>query len=272
MDFNDILKIHGYDPQEVRIARHAGCEGKIYLLWRNKPNEYEVYCRTQLAKTFGKQKYVAHFVATPEGDTIFTSFHALHEPKPIRPGFIHPLTGQDIYETENPRPVIYDVTRIEVFNRYEGKLCIDWGPGYLAWCQIAGNGSKPVLEIRREFVEPEFPGFSKFSCLNTEVSLLPEKWKSVLAANRGIYILVHKETQTQYVGSATGADGFFGRWMSYEVSGHGGNNLLTKLKNQEFQIGILEVSSSAEVREDILKKEQEWKLKLGSRVHGLNAN
>lgn len=272
MDFADILKIHGYDPKEVRLARHAGYNGKVYLLWRNDPTEYNIYCRTQQPETFGSQKYVAHFIATAEGDTLFTGFYILHDKKAIEPGLIHPITGQDIYKIENPQPIIYDVTRIADFEGYAGKLFIDWGKSSRAWSQIAGRTPKPVLEIRRQFFEPEFPGFSKFSCSSRNVSMLPEKWKSVLSANRGIYILVHTDTQTQYIGAATGTDGFLGRWLSYEASGNGGNILLRKLKNQEFQIGILEVSSSTDTPVDILKREQEWKIKLGSRAFGLNAN
>lgn len=270
MDFDDILKIHGYDPKDVRLARHGGYHGKIYHLWRENLEQYNVYCRTQGPKTFGRQKYVAHFIATPESDTVFTGFYILRDKKPIKPGLIHPLTGQDIYKTENPRPIIWDVTRVRDFDQYVGKLCIGWGKSFRKWDQIAGRKSKPVLEIRKNFIEPEFPGFSKLSCSSKKVSVLPEKWKSVLCANRGIYILVHTDTQTQYIGSATGADGFFGRWLGYEANGHGGNAQLRKLKKKEFQIGILEVSSSADTRDEILKREHEWQHKLGSKAFGLN--
>lgn len=270
MDFADILKIHGYDPKEVRLARHAGAKGKIYLLWRNEPEKYDIYCRTQLSKTFGKQKYVAHFIATPDGDTLFTGFHILHEKKKIEQGFSHPITGIGFSDTERPCPIIYDVTKDVNFNCYIKKLFIDWGKSTRSWSQIAGKTSKPVIEIRRNFAEPEFPGFSKFSCSSKHVRVLPEKWKSVLSNNRAIYILVHADTQTQYVGSATGADGFLGRWLSYEADGHGGNIKLKKLKKPEFQIGILEVSSSTDTVVDILRREHEWIKKLGSRTSGLN--
>ncbi len=272
MDFADILKIHGYDPKEVRLARHAGYKEKIYLLWRNKPDEYEIYCRTQQVEAFGQQKYVAHFIATPEGGTLFTGFYILGKKKPVKPGMMHPITGSNIYITESPRPIIYDVTRVIQFDHYAGKLFIAWGAGTRSWSQIASKTSKRVLEIRRELAEPEFPGFSKFSCLSTEVNVLPETWKCILTVSRGIYILVHLDTQTQYIGSATGAGGFLGRWLSYEANGHGGNALLRKLSNKQFQIGILEVSSSIETSAEIIRREQEWKQKLGSKAFGLNFN
>lgn len=272
MNFSDLLKIHGYEPKDVRLARHAGSRGEIYRLWRHNPEGFDIYCRTQLRGKFGKQNYVAHFVATPDGETVFTGFHYLKGIDEIGPGFINPVTGADVYETENPRPVLYRATRVPEFDQYIGKLLIDWGAGAIAWCQIANNKGKPILEIRKEFVEPEFPGFAKFTCSSTEVSTLPESWKSVLMANKGVYILVHKETQKQYIGAATGEGGFLGRWLSYEVNGHGGNTQLKRFDDPEFDIGILEVCASSDTSTEIINREQDWKRKLGSRAFGLNSN
>jgi len=272
LDFADILRIHKYDPKEVRLARHGTSDGRMYLLWRNQFADYDIYCRTQRPENFGDQKYVAHFVVTPEGDTLFTGCFKLLEQKPIWGGLIHPLSGLDIFETENPRPIIYDVEKILEFDCYIGKLTIDWGKGTRNWSQIAGRTDKPVLEIRKQFIEPEFPGFAKFFCSSRKVSVLPEAWKSVLKANKGVYILVHAETQAQYVGSATGNDGFLGRWLNYEDNGHGGNVLLRKIKDPDFQISILDVCSSIDSPIEIIMREQDWKNKLGSRTFGLNGN
>lgn len=272
MNFSDLLNIHGLEPHDVRLARHAGAKGEIYRLWRNNPDGFDTYCRTQQRGKFGKQNYVAHFVATPGGETLFTGLHHLQGFEEIGPGFMHPVTGDDIYETESPRPVLYSATGVQAFDQYIGKLIIDWGASARQWCQIANNKGKPILEIRREYVEPEFPGFAKFNCSSTEVSTLPESWKSVLAANKGVYVLVHKETQKQYIGSATGENGFLGRWLAYEANGHGGNTQLKRLSVPEFDIGILEVCASSDTAADIINREQDWKCKLGSRAFGLNSN
>lgn len=190
----------------------------------------------------------------------------------IGPGFIHPITGADVYETETPRPVLYKATRVAAFDQYIGKMVIDWGASARQWCQIASNKGKPILEIRRKYSEPEFPGFAKFICSSTEVSTLPETWKSILSANKGVYILIHKETQRQYIGSATGEGGFLGRWLSYETNGHGGNAQLKKLADRKYDISILEVCSSSDADTDVINREQDWKRKLGSKAFGLNSN
>jgi hypothetical protein len=90
-----------------------------------------------------------------------------------------------------------------------------------------------------------------------EVDGLPVGWLGPLQATRGVYLLVHRSTGAQYVGSATGADGFLGRWRSY-ADGHGGNISLKKLGNaaDQFDVGILETVSSSAAVEDVIALER----------------
>jgi hypothetical protein len=120
-----------------------------------------------------------------------------------------------------------------VLAAYRGRLVIDWGDGARVWVQRADNQPKPILEIRRAVREPEFPGFARFHRDLDQFEQVPPSWRAVLSNARGIYLLVHRESGQQYVGSAYGVDGFFGRWTSY-ADGHGGN------------IGLKELGSAAE--------------------------
>jgi hypothetical protein len=106
----------------------------------------------------------------------------------------------------------------------------------------------------------------------SELTVLPESWKSVLKASRGIYLLTCPKTKEQYVGSATGHDGFWGRWIDYAKNGHGGNLGLKSRESSDYQISILEVASSSATHEDILKLEGLWQRKLRSQEMGLNRN
>ena len=159
------------------------------------------------------------------------------------------------------------------FEEYEERLVIGW-KATRSWSQIAGNSPKPILALLKEYEEPEFPGFDEFKMMSNFRSSLPETWKAILSANKGIYLLVHEETGNQYIGSAYGEDGFFGRWANYEdeLKGNGGNKLLKKLKKTLYQISILEVCHPTFSDEEVINRESKWKNKLGSRVFGLNAN
>lgn len=91
-------------------------------------------------------------------------------------------------------------------------------------------------------------------------------------------MLVCKETGAQYVGSATGDNGFLGRWNAYAADGHGGNKLLKERNQRDYTVSILEMVGSGAQRSEVLVLENLWKEKLGSRAErlgdefGLNAN
>jgi hypothetical protein len=129
------------------------------------------------------------------------------------------------------------------------------------------------LELRLDARETPFPGFGGFREQISSLSGLPQSWRAALESVRGVYLLVTEQGQ-QYVGSAYGADGFFGRWRHYAANGHGGNRELMRLDLdlRDYQVSILEVASPEMSAADIIAREGAWKEKLGARAHGLNAN
>ena len=66
------------------------------------------------------------------------------------------------------------------------------------------------MEIQRAGWAEPFPDHVTFSALVSEVEGLPETWRAVLAATRGVYVLVDPEDGELYVGSATGVTVFLG--------------------------------------------------------------
>ena len=153
-----------------------------------------------------------------------------------------------------------------------GRLVVDWGPGTRAWIQRADNQDKVVLEIRRAFQEPEFPGYQNFVEPLSRIASLPLSWEQALLASRGVYLLTCVRTREQYVGAAPGEKGFLGRWRHYLDGGHGGNVGLRSREPSDYRVSILEVAGSAATTEDILRTEARWKEKLQSREMGLNRN
>jgi hypothetical protein len=104
------------------------------------------------------------------------------------------------------------------------------------------------------------------------VDRLPKHWTATLQSSRGVYLLTCPRTKEQYVGSATGEKGFWGRWQEYLANGHGGNVVLRSREPSDYQVSILEVAGTALAENDIVKLEQRWKAKLQTRQMGLNGN
>jgi len=172
-----------------------------------------------------------------------------------------------------PHSTVVDLERMPELDGYSGRLVIEWGGGERAWVQYADRRDKEVVELRRRVEEPQFPGIGEFSCGLHEVDSLPESWQELLRTARGVYLLVHRTTGAQYVGSATGAGGFLGRWRGY-ADGHGGNLALRELGHaaDNYDAWILETAGSAATVDDVYALESRWKKKLGSRAQGLNRN
>jgi hypothetical protein len=138
--------------------------------------------------------------------------------------------------------------------------------------QHADRNNKPVIELRKAFQEPSFPGFLNFIQPLSKLNNIPQSWLSTLKSSRGVYLLTCPRTKEQYVGSASGEEGFWGRWQEYIQTGHGGNVGLKSRDPSDYQVSILEVAGSSATTEDIHKMEGLWQKKLQSREMGLNRN
>jgi len=167
---------------------------------------------------------------------------------------------------------VYDLTLEQQLSDLIGKLLIDWGPGDRAWIQRADQQDKQIIELRTGFKEPDFPGFLNFIKPLSMLDKLPKSWIAALQSSRGVYLLTCPKTKEQYVGSATGEDGLWGRWQDYIHTGHGGNLGLKSRDPSDYQVSILEVAGTSATAEDIQKMEGQWQIKLQSREMGLNRN
>jgi hypothetical protein len=273
--FNTILGQSGIAPSTVRLLRHQdsrSAKGRTpYELWRDDHPAFEIYQGTQSFVNRSKLRgdYWASFVATPGGETLLAGLYGcrylgVNEVERIWPHAV----GADPAGTCD----VYELTLDERLNDLAGRLVIAWGDSERAWIQRADNQDKVVLQIKEAFREPDFPGFARFISSLSKVEALPAGWVAALSSSRGIYLLTCPKTREQYVGSATGADGFHGRWLSYAQDGHGGNVGLKSRDPSDYQVSILEVAGSAATIEEIIAMEVLWKRKLQSREMGLNKN
>jgi hypothetical protein len=182
---------------------------------------------------------------------------------------IHPITG-GIEPAGSCH--IYDLSPIPELSEYAGRLWIEWGASYRAWIQRGDRQPKPIVELRRDLGEDPFPGFQALILNLSDIDAIPSTWAAALMATRGVYLLTCPTTREQYVGSASGADGFLGRWREYFATGHGGNVALKSRDPSDYQVSILETVGTGATVLDIIAVEGRWKDKLQSREMGLNRN
>lgn len=183
----------------------------------------------------------------------------------------------------DPSGYNYDLRRVEGFEELEHRVVVDWGAGTLAWVQWAKN--KRVIEMlpAGQLLRP-FTDYLGFTLTRSELEYLcsdPEankEWRARLSAVAGVYLILATTTGAQYVGSAHGVDGLWGRWAGYARNGHGGNLLLRKLMSDDkgypeaFSYSVLQILPRTATHNEVLNWERLYKVKLGSRAVGLNAN
>jgi hypothetical protein len=275
LNFSALLSTVGISPGVVRLVRHRDPTYNpiIYDDAIRRHPRFEAYQSGQgnpkVIQLLRSAQVIASFVVDPRGQTVFVGLWAVqgcsptYVPDPYRPPEPNP----------NPDSVVFDLVRMSELDEYSGRVVVDWGGGERAWVQYANRREKPILEIRRRAVEEPFPGFAFFGCRLEQVAGLPEPWVEALRSTRGVYLLVERSTGAQYVGSATGTDGFWGRWCAY-ANGHGGNVGLRELSRTaaDYDVRILETVGTGLTRDDVFAIEALWKQKLGSRVRGLNRN
>jgi hypothetical protein len=272
---NSILQSEGFELSEVRLLRHqdnsSAKDRTPYKLWcKNRP-QFDFYQATQGINHENKlrARFWASFVGTPSDETLFVG--------------IYSVGGHKLLEVDTPTPHrdsvdkagschVYELVLDSRMSDFIGKMIIDWGEGTRSWIQRADNQNKRILELRKQFKEDDFPGFLNFIKPLSEIEKIPNGWINVLKNSRGIYLLTCPRTKEQYVGSATGETGFWGRWLDYAQNGHGGDVALKSRDPSDYQVCILEVAGTALSSEQILELEAMWKRKLQSREMGLNRN
>jgi hypothetical protein len=141
-----------------------------------------------------------------------------------------------------------------------------------------------VSEIKPQKITIEpFPGHNRVLLSHDRLCTILQQhdasWESALSSVKGVYLIADCNTGLLYVGSATGSDGIWQRWVDYAKTGHGGNKELKALlakKGQKyarhFQFSILEIADFHGTDDEIIEREQHWKRVLNSRDRGLNKN
>lgn len=271
LSFRALLESAGIDPAEVILLRHSPSQlSDPISAWRADRSAFESYQSFQAKgrKTTFSRPLWASFVAGRDGRTLFVGLYQSRFLRPAAPGVRDHFVGGFVdHETADS----YECVLRPELSDYAGRLYIEWGAGSRTWIQLGAN-EKPVSELLRTFEEPKFPGYLEIVEPLSAVPTLPSRWAEFLRQGKGIYLLTCPRTKEQYVGKADGADGFWGRWITYATTGDGGNVRLKSRERSDYQVSILEVAGSAATADEILRMEMRWKAKLQTREMGLNGN
>jgi hypothetical protein len=275
----DLLRLCGFDPScRSKLVRHQDKHWNSHDLLRR--GWLEAYQSFQNKPVFDNLDYIVSFVGL--GGT-HARLLGLYKVCARRPGESGALPAGCPHVEWQRSVYYYELERQPGFEALEHRLVIEWGRGALAWHQYTTN--KPVVQILPVgHLLRLFTDYLDFTLTHGELRYLfnhqeaNREWRARLSAVAGVYLILATTTGRQYVGSAYGADGLWGRWAAYAADGHGGNVLLRDLIATDraypdaFTYSLLQILPKTATLAETLHWERLYKEKLGSMATGLNAN
>ena len=275
----EMLKLRGFDvSQPGKLVRHKSGKYDVQDLLRR--GWLEAYQQYQQRPAFGNSKHIVSFIGLEGTKARFVGVYRVGKMLDGTNG--PPLPAGCPYSEWRSAPVYYELEKASGYEDLENRVVIDWGRGALAWCQNLRE--KEVAELLPPGQSrPIFKDYMDFTLTYDELRDLftnedaNKEWRAQLSAVGGIYLILAR-TGEQYVGSASGAEGLWGRWKTYANTGHGGNAALKELMGRDssypkaFSYSILQILPKTTARAEVLNWEGRYKEKLGSRAMGLNQN
>lgn len=176
---------------------------------------------------------------------------------------------------------IYKMEKVDGFENLEERIIIDWGKSTINWHQWSYN-EKEIVELGTPLNYPQFTNYDDLILDRNQLETIFreefQEWKKALKAVNCIYLITDRKSGKQYIGSTYGRDGIWGRWKGYADTIHNGNKKILEIINESpnykynFLYTILKVLPIDITDQEAIKYENLYKLKLGSKVYGLNAN
>lgn len=278
----DMLRLCGFDGEKTRakLVRHKEGKYPVQELLRN--GWLDLYQSYQGKPRFDNLDAIVSFYGMTGTRSCFYGVFRVIRRRPGSEGLI-PANCPWVMEWRKKCPHFYDLERLPGYEALENRLVIDWGKGTLAWHQQMSN--KSVLELLPEGRRlPVFDDYLEFSLSHRQLTELYQQqdahhdWRARLEAVAGVYLILAEKTGDQYVGSAYGATGIWGRWEQYARTGHGANKLLMELLVRDsdyperFRFSLLQILPKTFTRDEVIQREALYKEKLGTRATGLNLN
>lgn len=273
----DLLKVLGFDDRlKSKLVRHQDARYDVPALIRD--GWFDLYQSLQKRPVFKDCKQIVSFVGDGSKRARLVGVYRVLKQGASSTSLIPANCPYQEWGTQSVYH--YELEKCAEFADLEGRVVIGWS-SELAFHQHLRN--YPVVEMfpKGRVLQP-FTDYLDFSLSFNELTDLVNNanahrdWVSSLSAVAGVYLILAQSTGQQYVGSAYGLEGIWGRWCQYAASGHGGNVKLRALLDSDsaypnkFRFSILQVLPKTTTATEVIRWESLYKAKLGSRATGLN--
>jgi len=271
-----ILKAFNFDFTKTQLVRHGTAHNPHELI---ENNHFDFYQAVQNNNIYDQTNYILSFIAAGGYKSLFYGAYRNdglleEEDRQQAPeGYPNPEEAEHLYH--------YNLNRLEGFEELQNRLVINWNAP-IVWHQHFVEKHFEVLELRPTGNFGAFPGYRHVNLsykeladiINNQMGNL--EWYNSLAHTRGIYLILCQGKQ--YIGSATGDEGIWGRWKDYVNDPAGGNRGIAQHLDQhpgaerDFKFSIIETFGDHIAQETILQREHFFMRTHGTNEFGLNHN
>lgn len=288
MDFNDLLSKHRIELKSVLILRHRPFEPNLrrVILWLagEQPDLFNAFQQTQgpqVEAAMQRATHVASFIGDEPGRAVFAGLFARGSSRPLTKAAFWAVPdnlklkelGMRGFVDEREHILAFDLTQVDFYREWTGKLVVDWPGGERSWWRWADRNTLRVRSVGEDSLfKQAVPPWETIHLSMSELHVLPKSWREALKHWRGVYFILDRSDGKGYVGSAYGSDNLLGRWLSYASTGHGGNVELRGRVPDNFSFSILQRLSPDLEASDVIRIESSWKDRLHTREFGLNRN
>jgi hypothetical protein len=250
----DILKIAGFDESKTtKLVRHRSQYDSIEELRRK--DWVDVYQAYQKKPVFHNVEQIVSFYGLSNNRASFYGVYSVLGRKPSTDGVDLPGCSS-LTRWRNECKFFYILGRDKRFDSFRDRIIIDWGTGARKWDQKLKN--KPIVEILSpgRKLEP-FRDFLEFSLTYAQL-------KDLFANEEA-----HHDWKIPLSNVA-------GRWKNYAKAGHGDNVKLRRLLASDsdypnaFRFSVLHILPRTMSSKEVIQREKEYMIKLGTRAIGLN--
>ncbi len=276
--FSDILKKVNLDVKDVLLIRHPlsnfefkKCMDSGFLI------EYTRVQRRDFAKKF---RYWAVFVGDHGSNALYKGIfrvdgYSVNSLDKCPSGYPYP----EMFQSDH---AYYDIEELNVMQDMKDRLLIDWGKSARMWHQQAAN-DKEVIAIQR-YPKEVFPGYENIVVSFFDLKEIVEDritysdWYTALSSIYAVYLITDVSNGKQYIGSAYGKDGLWGRWKTYVETGHGNTIEMmdimrcSPMQYKNFQFSVLQILPKNLSNDEVISIESQYKDKLLTRQYGMNSN
>lgn len=291
LTLNSMLEASGVQLDQVVVFRHRPAEPALNRVFdrlaAERPDLFDCYQSNHAARTeaaLTRARYVASFIRHTPKSALFIGLYEIASSRALtidecmsRPAHRELMTlgMSGIKAIEGRETVLeFDLQPTGWHVEWRGRLIVRWPGLERSWYRWADRNQFVVDAIAPESVfQTAMPPWDEIVLTRAELALLPQEWCGALSQWRGIYLIIDQSDGMQYVGSAYGSENILQRWTEYARTGHGGNKHLRSRDLSQFRFSILQRVSPDLDHASVIRIENTWKDRLGSRwPGGLNDN